>query len=325
MKEVFKSDFKITQAFGVNKEYYQQFGLAGHEGIDLIPTNLSDWTIISPENDGQVVKDIDYPMQGGAYGITMTIWYPKLKIALQFCHLSNNFVKIGDDVQKGQEIGVMGDTGNTNGAHLHLNRFEVDENGIRLNKNNGYLGGTDPLPYLQAEDEQTIPVPKNDFVRIVSKSSNYDKVVEYLSLGNPDETPYDKVQSAIGGYKSRATDLDNQLTKALADAKNREEQVARLKEECQQSEVLRLEINSKLADAMKKINEMSLVYEDQLKSKQIVIDGLAKEKGTLNTEIATQKQEIAKLKNTAAHGLSVYDILLLLLQKAIPFLKKIKL
>lgn len=145
----FNSKYKTTQAFGVNAEYYKKFGLAGHEGIDLIPTG-SVWDVYSL-TDGVVVNETDDP-RSGAYGIWLTVWCPTKDIALQYCHLKENYVKAGDKITKGQKIGVMGSTGNSTGPHLHLNLFAVDDNGVRLNRNNGYNGGINPLPLLETED-----------------------------------------------------------------------------------------------------------------------------------------------------------------------------
>ena|SRR3990167_4016829 len=64
MRKVFNTQFKITQGFGLNSAYYSQFGLSGHEVIDLIPSG-SDWTVLCLE-DGKVVKDIDMKDKGGA-------------------------------------------------------------------------------------------------------------------------------------------------------------------------------------------------------------------------------------------------------------------
>lgn len=326
MRSIFNSPYVVTQAFGVNYDYYKQFGLPGHEGIDLIPQDLNDWTVISPEGDGQVVRDIDDPKQGGAYGNTVTIWYPKLKIALQFCHLRSNNLKVGDKVAKHQAIGVMGNTGNTNGAHVHLNLFEVDDNGVRLNKGNGYLGGINPLPFLQAgESNQMIPVPAKDFERIVTKSGDHDKTVEYLSLGNPDDTRFEKIKAAIGGIKSRSTDLEKQLATQTSEVKNREEQVSRLKDQVTESENLRKELVGKLNDALKGNASVVGVYEGQLKQKQTVIDEYAKAKGALATELEIAKVEIKKLKDASTAGLSLFDVVTLLVEKAIPFLKNTKL
>lgn len=157
MRKLFRSQFKVTQGFGVNPEYYKQFGLKAHEGIDLIPTGTV-WDVFALE-DGIVVKDEDNA-RSGAYGKYVTIWSPTIKKATQYCHLASNSVSNGQQIKKGDVIGVMGATGNTTGAHVHLNLFQTDDNGVRLNKDNGYLGGVDPLPFLnevtEASDQQEI-------------------------------------------------------------------------------------------------------------------------------------------------------------------------
>lgn len=149
--KVFSSPFKVTQEFGVNPSYYSQFGLKAHEGLDIIPTG-SDWSIFSLPYQGQVVKDIDMASKGGAYGVTTTIWYKEIGEAWQYCHMSTNTTYEGQITEPGQYLGQMGSTGNTSGAHLHVNRFKVDSRGYRLDKNNGYLGGINPLPFLENEE-----------------------------------------------------------------------------------------------------------------------------------------------------------------------------
>src|SRR3990167_11286 len=145
MKSLFRSKHKITQGFGVNKTYYSKFGLQGHEGLDLIPTG-TDWTVHALE-DGVVVKDEDNA-RSGAYGVNCTIWHPSINKATQYCHMEFNLVESGMQAKRGQAIGKMGSTGNSTGAHVHLNLFSVDNNGVRLNRDNGFLGGTNPLPFL---------------------------------------------------------------------------------------------------------------------------------------------------------------------------------
>ena len=104
MRNIFRSQFKITQAFGVNAEYYKQFGLRAHEGLDIIPTS-SDWTILCLE-DGVVVLDDDIvgSVSADPYGKIVTVWHPEIKRAIMYCHLSENFVVKGQTVKKGEKI-----------------------------------------------------------------------------------------------------------------------------------------------------------------------------------------------------------------------------
>lgn len=157
MRKLFNSAFKVTQTFANKlmvdgKDYYGQFGLAGHEGLDLIPSGTV-WDVFCLE-DGVVVKDEDNA-RSGAYGINVTVWHPKIKKATQYCHLAENYVSNGQSIKAGEKLGKMGATGNVSGAHVHLNLFETDEEGYRKNRGNGYLGGIDPLPFL---NENTEPI-----------------------------------------------------------------------------------------------------------------------------------------------------------------------
>lgn len=152
----FNSKYKITQAFGVNAADYKKFGLKGHEGIDLIPTGtVLDVFCLA---DGVVVLDDDEvdSVASDPYGKIVTIWHPTLKLATMYCHLASNTVAKGQQVKKGDKIGVMGSTGNSTGPHLHLNLFQVDDNGVRLNRDNGYNGGIDPLPFLSSDDVPSV-------------------------------------------------------------------------------------------------------------------------------------------------------------------------
>ena len=145
MRQIFRSKFKVTQEFGVNPDFYKKWGLKAHEGLDCVPTGSQE-DIISLLN-GVVVKDEDNSRTSN-YGIYVTIWTPEEGVAFQYCHMRVNLVSNGDMIIQGQTIGFLGSTGLSTAKHLHLNRFITDANGLRLNKNNGYLGGIDPLPFL---------------------------------------------------------------------------------------------------------------------------------------------------------------------------------
>lgn len=204
MVKVFSSPFKVTQKFGVNPDYYKQFGLTAHEGLDLVPTG-SDWSIFSLPYKGIVVKDIDMKEKGGAYGVTTTIWYKEINEAWQYCHMQTNAVYQGQELEPGQYLGQMGATGNTKGAHLHLNRFKVDSNGYRLDKNNGYLGGIDPLPFLE-KDPAIITQPIAQQPQITDQT----RIPQILDdQGRPREVQ--AIRSDLIATHQRVGELDGQI------------------------------------------------------------------------------------------------------------------
>lgn len=169
----FKTGNRITQKYKNNPTYYAQFGLKGHEGIDLVPLNGS-WDIFCIEG-GEIIKDIDDPRGGGAYGNHIVIWNKANKRAWYYCHMASNQVSNKQTIRRGDKIGVMGATGNTKGAHLHLNLCETDENGVRLNKDNGYLGFIDPLPVLEELNKESViisPPETMNYKEIFDKTGN---------------------------------------------------------------------------------------------------------------------------------------------------------
>lgn len=190
--KVFSCPFRITQKFGARPQYYKQFGLKGHEGLDCTPT-CSDLTVFSLPYKGKVVKDIDMAEKGKNYGILTTIWYPEISEAWMYCHLSSNKVYEGQELPPSSPIGTMGATGNTTGPHLHLNRFKVDARGYRLNRDNGYLGGIDPLPFLMQDVGEQAPEAKDDFK---------EKGVEIL-----DQYRTERIQGPEGNWESYARAL----------------------------------------------------------------------------------------------------------------------
>jgi len=98
-----------------------------HKGIDLISSNKS---ILAADN-GKVV----FAGKKSDYG-NMIIIDHKNGYETLYAHLSKISVKEGDIVEKGDKIGVMGNTGRSTGVHLH---FEVIVNGVEKN----------PMSYLR--------------------------------------------------------------------------------------------------------------------------------------------------------------------------------
>ncbi len=123
---------KITNPFG-----------NGHSGVDLgWQTTQTDG--ILAHSPGQVVfcqtgQQNNKGSSGNAsYGNCVKIKHPG-GYATLYAHLSAVSVSTGQQVEKGQQIGRMGNTGNSYGNHLH---FEV------RNQNDVCI---DPAPYLSAD------------------------------------------------------------------------------------------------------------------------------------------------------------------------------
>jgi len=116
----------ITQLFGPNHDPFT--GAAGfHPGVDF---GAPMGTPIHAAGDGVVV----FAGVESGYGNYTCINHGN-GIATCYGHQSLLLVKVGDQVKRGQVIGLVGSTGYSTGPHLH---FEVRINGAV----------TDPLPWL---------------------------------------------------------------------------------------------------------------------------------------------------------------------------------
>ncbi|MGJ9459164.1 peptidoglycan DD-metalloendopeptidase family protein [Oceanobacillus sp. CF4.6] len=94
-----------------------------HKGIDIArPSNRN---ILAADNG--VVESAGF--NSGGYGNKVVINHNNGMKSI-YAHLSSIDVKVGQVLEKGSKIGVMGSTGNSTGIHLH---FEVYKNGALQN------------------------------------------------------------------------------------------------------------------------------------------------------------------------------------------------
>ncbi|MBR4419861.1 MAG: M23 family metallopeptidase, partial [Clostridia bacterium] len=104
-------------------EYYDQLGIM-HYGTDIA---RSGGAPIVAAQKGKVIS-AGWSTRG--YGNYVQIDHGKgedgKRYVTLYGHLKSIYVKVGDTVQKGQEIGYMGNTGFSTGTHLH---FEIIQNG----------------------------------------------------------------------------------------------------------------------------------------------------------------------------------------------------
>lgn len=159
MKVIASGEQQITLYFGnqtLNGAPYY------HSGIDIVrKTNRLD-AVVAAEK-GKVIKIVsnvkDRDITKG-YGNYVELQHGK-NVITRYCHLKYGSVKlkIGQIVEKSQEIGYMGDTGYTFGSHLH---FQVINNGKEV----------DPLPYL------------NDIITIKPYTGNKYKKENYIVMAD---------------------------------------------------------------------------------------------------------------------------------------------
>ena len=117
----------LTSSFG-----YRDFDHKFHKGIDL-GTNGEILPVYAAES-GTVVK-AEYDNLAGNW----VLIDHENGLTTKYMHFSHTFVEEGQEVTKGQQIGLTGTTGRSTGIHLH---FQVEENGVAV----------DPTTYLSTEE-----------------------------------------------------------------------------------------------------------------------------------------------------------------------------
>lgn len=131
----------ITACYG----HYEDGG--SHGGVDIGNAGIGQPGVSGPNvvaaAGGTVIKtqtgQSHNPGSGGlaSYGNFVKIDHGGGWTTI-YAHLSSVSVSVGDVVKTGDLIGVMGNTGNSDGVHLH---FETQLNGVRQNPTSGLLLG----------------------------------------------------------------------------------------------------------------------------------------------------------------------------------------
>ncbi len=142
------SDFKFTawptefrsinQYFGANPQNYAQFGLPGHEGVDIMAPIGSKVFAVAPG----VVKMVQTNPQGHNYGKHVRIEHRDGYETI-YAHLQDVGVRTGQSVEAGSYLGLADNTGNSFGSHLHLTLKHRGE--TQGNWPNNII---DPMPFL---------------------------------------------------------------------------------------------------------------------------------------------------------------------------------
>lgn len=124
----------ISDGYGYRTIAEEGGASSNHKGIDINKPNCSGEEIVA--SAGGVV--ITASNTGNGYGIHVVIDHGD-SISTLYGHMSSAAVSVGDEVQQGQVIGYIGNTGYAYGYHCH---FEVRINGQH----------TDPLNYVSIDN-----------------------------------------------------------------------------------------------------------------------------------------------------------------------------
>ena len=140
MRLPYNGQYPITQVWGNKliqdgKEFYAQFGLAGHNGTDI---GLPSGTEVLAPHSGKVIESYFDP---SGYGN-----YIKIENAVEgsiLAHLQEVFVEVGFQVKEGDLIAKSDNTGLSTGPHLHWGYYKFPRD-----RKNGYGGTIDPTPFI---------------------------------------------------------------------------------------------------------------------------------------------------------------------------------
>jgi len=147
---------ELLNMYGQSSEYgYRTInGVRGwHNGVDFTKAKNSDvpsftaGTVTRVDNDvpadsggyGSYVKG-----SGGAYGNRVVVKDEKGNYN-HYAHLNKTKVNVGDQIQVGQPLGLLGHTGNSTGAHLH---YEVRDSTNNYDSSGPAKNSYNPIDYL---------------------------------------------------------------------------------------------------------------------------------------------------------------------------------
>lgn len=115
----FNGIFRVTNVYRRKGNWQAGF----HTGIDLVGSNTTVYCVCN----GKVTMAKTY----GDYGKAVKVKDEKTGKIFLFAHLKSISVKVGQKVTRASKIGIMGNTGRSTGAHLHIEmRTSADKYGV---------------------------------------------------------------------------------------------------------------------------------------------------------------------------------------------------
>lgn len=177
--------------FPLNYVYVTQKYSTNHPAIDLGWKDNPNMPIIAIENG--VVSNI-YTDDAYGGGLSLTIKYSDGYVST-YMHLSKILVKIGDKVNKFQEVALMGNSGwSTTGPHLH---FILTLNGNRV----------DPLKHCYIYSNQEYSESQKNLFLFYEGSDNMKFKIGDKVLINGNLFPSSDANTATSKVTNRVTEI----------------------------------------------------------------------------------------------------------------------
>lgn len=178
----------MTSKFGYRKfwnDVTEMYNTNFHNGVDL-----TSGTVVIAVEKGKVASvrsNINGYTEKYPSGNYVTLYHGN-NVYTTYCHLKYGSVnlKVGDIVNKGDELGLKGSTGYSTGPHLHF--------GVK--KDNSWV---DPIPYLLGEKNILEPVEneiKSDNIYIVKKGDTLTKIAKMYNTTVSSLTKLNSIKNA---------------------------------------------------------------------------------------------------------------------------------
>ena len=157
---------KITSAYGQRMIFGSK---DWHQGVDLVDTKLGAQAPIYAIAEGVV----SYTGELSSYGLVVRIKHliNGVKYESLYAHLSQINVKVGQEVNQAEMIGVIGKTGNATGVHLHA---ELHVNGYW---SPGQPLAKDLLTYVNLSDTPSV-IKNNGGELTMNQYDELKKIIE---------------------------------------------------------------------------------------------------------------------------------------------------
>ena len=149
-----KGKYKVSSPFGWRKDPVTKKNTRHHNGTDIVTGNPNE-PVLAAMN-GRVIKAEKSKAANGGFGYYVVVRHmvgTKFYTSL-YAHMKKDSikVKVGQSVKAGDQLGIIGDTGYTTGAHLHWEIWQGRTHGWSSD-GRGFVDPMQFIPAMAASDD----------------------------------------------------------------------------------------------------------------------------------------------------------------------------